>query len=206
MIISCTIVFNEEKMLPGCLESIRGKVDRMIIVDGAYTLFPHEVPWSTDATLDIAWCYGAEIIECPRDAEGNRRAWHTQVEKRSAYFVGEGGDWYFHIDADERLVGELPEPRDGEHYAFRILNRHGRATRTPRLWQHRGFMRYEGSHNAVWSDNELVHLKGATPVPTDRARFLHLSHLRSAQRIRDKRIYYPEKNKLERPYRKAHSI
>ena len=206
MIIACVIAFDEEQMLAGCLESIQGQVDRIVVVDGAYKLFPHEVPWSTDATREIAWCYGAEVIPCPQDANGQSRAWETQVEKRTAYLVGEEGDWYFHIDADERLVGELPKPEDGKHYAFRIHTRDLRDTWVPRLWQHRGFMRYEGSHNAVWSDDRLIHMKGVVKVPAERARFLHLSHLRNQQRLLEKRAFLPGRYLRESAYRTAHSI
>lgn len=206
MIIACIIAFNEERMLPGCLESIQGQVDRIVVVDGAYSRFPHEVPYSTDATREIAWCYGAEFIECPKDADGVPQPWEDQIVKRSAYLVGEEGDWYFHIDADERLVGTLPEPENGKHYAFRIRTRGLHETWVPRLWQHRGFMRYEGSHNAVWSDDRLVHMKGVTKVPGEQARFLHLSHLRNAQRQREKRGFLPERRERERAYRELHHI
>ena len=112
------IAFNEGDMLAGCLESIEGQVDRIVVVDGAYAHFPHESPESTDDTRAIAEAYGAEWIPCP-----DGQAWPTQVDKRTAYLVGEEGDWYLHIDADERLQGVLPLPRPGEHYAFRIMTR-----------------------------------------------------------------------------------
>ncbi|MBW2304034.1 MAG: glycosyltransferase, partial [Deltaproteobacteria bacterium] len=45
----CMIVKNEETTLPRCLESVRGAVDEMIIVDTG----------STDSTREIARRYGA---------------------------------------------------------------------------------------------------------------------------------------------------
>lgn len=206
MIIACIIAFNEGRLLPGCLASIRGKVDRIVVVDGAYALFPHEVPWSTDATREISWCYGAEWIPCPLDADGRPRAWATQVEKRTAYLIGDEGDWYFHIDADERLEGELPELQDGAHYAFRIHTRDLRLTWVPRLWQHRGHMRYEGAHNAIWSDDRLINLPGAVRVDPGQAWFVHLSHLRSAQRLREKAAFLPGRYAREAGYRATHGI
>jgi len=207
VIIACIIAYNEEEMLPGCLESIKDQVDRIVVVDGAYKLFPHDVPWSTDATREIAWCYGAEWIPCPPGPpDGQRRPWETQVEKRTAYLIGEEGDWYFHIDADERLMGTLPEPEDGKHYAFRIQTRDLRDAWVPRLWQHRGFMRYEGSHNAVWSDDRLVHMMGVVKIQTEQARFLHLSHLRNQQRILEKQAFLPGRYLREEAYRTAHCI
>lgn len=205
-VIACIIVYQEEKMLPGCLQSITGRVGRIVIVDGAYAKFPHVEPWSTDRTLAIARAYGAEIIECPEDENGYPCAWENQRIKRSAYFVGSEGDWYFHIDADERLLGRLPEPEEGKHYAFQIVARAGNSGWVPRLFQHRGHMRYEGSHNAVWSDDRLVHMKGAIKIPPGECRFLHLAHYRGVERQRQKGAYYAWQKPAERPYRKSHGI
>jgi len=203
---ACVIAFNEERMLPGCLESLQGQVERVVVVDGAYALFPHVEPYSTDGTREIARCYGAEWIGCPVTEEGELRAWHTQMEKRSAYFVGEEGDWYFYIDADERLVGRLPEPEDGQHYAFRVRTRDGRLTWTPRLYQHVGWMRYEGAHNAMWSDERLVNIAGATKVDPEGCYILHLAQLRCEQRLRDKAAFLPGRYERERKYRRIHGI
>ena len=49
----CMIVKNEERFLRGCLESVKGVVDEIVIVDTG----------STDSTLDIAREYGAKIVE-----------------------------------------------------------------------------------------------------------------------------------------------
>jgi hypothetical protein len=205
-VIACVIAYQEEGMLPGCLQSIQGKVDRVVVVDGAYRLFPHDVPWSTDATLEIAWCYGAEWIPCPTGDDGEPRPWETQMEKRSAYLVGEEGDWYFYIDADERLVGELPELENRRHYAFKARTRDGRLTWAWRLFQHRGRMRYEGAHNALWSGDELITMSGAVRVPVERAYLMHLAHLRCKQRLAEKRAWLPERIERERAYRSAHGI
>jgi len=205
-IIAVVIVFNEERLLPGCLESVHERVERMVVVDGAYEHFPHEMPWSTDATREIAWCYGAEWIPCPVDVDGAPRAWHTQVEKRTAYLVGEEGDWYLHVDADERLIGELPERLDGEHYAFQVHTRDMRLTWVPRLWQHRGRMRYEGAHNALWTDERLMRLRDAVRIPWDVCHLRHLSHLRDVQRQLDKRAFLPGRYERERAYRELLGI
>jgi hypothetical protein len=205
-VIACVIAFNEEEMLPGCLESLQGQVSRIVVVDGAYAQFPHIEPVSTDATRAIALAYGAQWVDPPEDGEGYPMAWPDQVVKRSAYFVGSEGDWYLWIDADERLVGCLPVPEDGQHYALQINTRDGRVSWVPRLFQHRGRMRYEGSHNAVWSDDRLVHLAGATYVEPEQCRFVHLSHLRDEERQIAKRSYYAWQKPAERPYRRSHGI
>lgn len=191
--------YQEERMLPGCLESVAGQVDEIVVVDGAYAQFPHEVPWSTDRTRQIAEAYGARWIGC-------EEAWADQVVKRTAYLVGQEGDWYLHIDADERLMGVLPVLENGRHYALRVASRMGYESWSPRIWQHRGVMWYEGSHNALWSDGELVHLRGVTRVPAEECRLLHLAGLREPERQRDKARYYAWQKPAERPYRRAHGI
>src|SRR5947199_177172 len=49
------IVKNEEEMLPGCLEAVRGAVDEMVVVDTG----------STDRTVEIAESFGAKVVEFP---------------------------------------------------------------------------------------------------------------------------------------------
>jgi len=205
-VIAVIAAFQEEAMLAGCLESLQGQVSRIVVVDGAYAHFPCEVPVSTDATREIALAYGAEWILPPEDAQGEPVAWADQMAKRSAYLIGDEGDWYFHIDADERLVGCLPVPEDGQHYALQIFTRELHNTWVPRLWQHRGWMRYEGSHNALWSDDRLIHMKGSVRVDPSDCRFLHLAHLRHEDRQRDKGKYYAWKRPAEMGYRRAHQI
>jgi len=205
MIIACVIAYNEERMLPGCLESVRDQVDRMVVVDGAYARFPHPVghPESTDRTREIAWCFGVEIIPLPAG-----RAWEDQVEKRNAYLVGEAGDWYLMVDADERLVGTLPEREPGRHYAFQVATRDGRMAWVPRLWQHpaSGRIYYEGAHNALWLDGGLMRLEDAIQVPPVRCRLEHLSHLREVRRQRDKAQFLPGRQERERVYRMLYGI
>src|SRR4051794_7098226 len=49
------IVKDEEEMLPGCLEPLRGVVDEMIVVDTG----------STDRTVEIARSFGATVVHFP---------------------------------------------------------------------------------------------------------------------------------------------
>ena len=207
MIIGCVITYNDEAMLPGCLESLRGQVDRLIVVDGAFATYPlvDGNPASTDATREVAWCYGVEWISCHTGDDGRPRAWETEMEKRSSYLVGEEGDWYLHLDTDERLIGELPELEDGAHYALAI-HVAGRVVWVPRLFQHRGWMRYEGAHNALWSDDELIHLRGAVRVNPARCRLAHLAAFRPAWQQLAKQEHYAKRTPAEKAYREIHGI
>ncbi|ABC81111.1 glycosyl transferase, family 2 [Anaeromyxobacter dehalogenans 2CP-C] len=82
----CVIAKDEERMLPGCLESVRGVVDEIVLVDTG----------STDRTRELARAAGAKVLERPWDddfaAPRNLAAAHAT------------GDWVLPLDADERLA------------------------------------------------------------------------------------------------------
>lgn len=82
---------NEEKNIAGCLESIEGLVDEIIIVDGN----------SSDKTPEIAKSFGAKVIRIPNDP-----MFHSMKQKA---FDLTSGDWVLYLDADERVSGKLRE-------------------------------------------------------------------------------------------------
>jgi glycosyltransferase involved in cell wall biosynthesis len=82
------IVKNEESALPECLESVKGLVDEMIIVDTG----------STDRTVEIAEQYGAQVIDFPWTGSFS--------EARNVSLEHATGDWVLMLDADERLLPE----------------------------------------------------------------------------------------------------
>ena len=51
----CVIARNEEAMLSGCLESVAGVVDEIVVVDTG----------STDRTIEVALAHGARVLEKP---------------------------------------------------------------------------------------------------------------------------------------------
>lgn len=80
---------NEEKNITDCLESVKGVVKHIIIVDG----------FSTDKTCEIAKSYGAEVFEFE----------HISYAADFTYGVKQAGmrtKWIFRLDADERLTPE----------------------------------------------------------------------------------------------------
>ena len=81
----CMIVKDEEEMLPRCLESVRGAVDEIIVVDTG----------SSDRSVDIAREYGASVVEF---------AWCEDfAAARNAGLERASGDWILFLDADEAL-------------------------------------------------------------------------------------------------------
>jgi tetratricopeptide (TPR) repeat protein len=84
----CMIVKDEEAALPDCLESVRGVVDEMVVVDTG----------SSDRTVEIAQHFGAIVHSIPweNDFAAARNAALQQVHS----------DWVLVLDADEVLLLE----------------------------------------------------------------------------------------------------
>jgi tetratricopeptide (TPR) repeat protein len=90
----CLIARDEEELLAGCLESVRGLVDELVVVDTG----------SVDGTADVARRGGARVVE---------HAWRDDfADARNASVRAASGDWILVLDADERLV-------PGAHAAIR---------------------------------------------------------------------------------------
>lgn len=94
----CMIVKNEENYLQGCLESVKGIVSEIIIVDTG----------STDNTIEIARKFDAKIyhFEWINDFSAARN--------ESIRFAK--GEWILFLDADERLILK------DQNYIFNVLN------------------------------------------------------------------------------------
>ena len=82
----CMIVKDEESVLARCLESAKGHVDEIVIVDTG----------STDRSMEIARDFGATVLEHPW---GNDFAAARNVAIEAAT-----GDWILSLDADEVLT------------------------------------------------------------------------------------------------------
>jgi tetratricopeptide (TPR) repeat protein len=80
------IVRNEERFLDGCLRSLDGCVDEIVVVDTG----------STDRSLEIARDRGARLAQHPWN--------HDFAAARNASVDVASGEWIFYIDADEQVV------------------------------------------------------------------------------------------------------
>lgn len=96
------IVRNEERFLPGCLQSLRGRVDEIVVVDTG----------SSDRTVAIAKQAGARLLH---------HAWTGRFsDARNVAMDAATGDWVLYIDADERLRLTDDHPL-GEHIDARAI-------------------------------------------------------------------------------------
>lgn len=90
----CLIVRNEAERLPGCLDSVEGVADEIVVCDTG----------STDDTVALARARGARIVDFP---------WCDDfAAARNAALAAAHGEWILVLDADERLAprsaGRLP--------------------------------------------------------------------------------------------------
>lgn len=85
-------VFNEEKNVARCLESVKDIADEIIVVDGE----------SSDKTVEIAKKYGAKVILTPNLPT------HFHEMKKKAIDAARG-EWILQLDADEVITPELTQ-------------------------------------------------------------------------------------------------
>lgn len=91
----CMIVKNEEAHIGRCLESVKGYVDEIVVVDTG----------STDKTMDICREYGAQVFEHPW--EGSFSTARNQAMRHV------NTEWILQLDADEIMDAEsAPKIRD----------------------------------------------------------------------------------------------
>lgn len=85
----CMIVKNEAENLPRCLDSVKNAVDEMVVLDTG----------STDATVEIACSYGAQVAEFE---------WGDDFAvARNEALKHVTGDWVLVLDADELLADSV---------------------------------------------------------------------------------------------------
>ena len=150
----CLIARDEEAMLPGCLASVAGVVDEIVVCDTG----------STDGTVAVAEAAGAKVVF---------HAWNDDfAAARNAALEAATGDFVLVLDADERLAPGAGEALRGAlegapdcgmlplHNASSITARAedvvsgaarlGEPVSLPRLLRRTGGLRWEGRiHESV---------------------------------------------------------
>ncbi|KQV08872.1 glycosyltransferase family 2 protein [Devosia sp. Root105] len=161
------IVKNEQPFLDGCLKSLQGLVDEIVIVDTG----------STDASIDIARAHGARILEY---------AWHDDfAAARNFGLEAAGSEWILYIDADERLVettrDDLRVGLDApDAYAARLLFRvssNSTLYREFRLFRNDPRLRFKGAmHETILPDLAVLQREEDARVVDASARLIHLGY------------------------------
>jgi tetratricopeptide (TPR) repeat protein len=180
LLVAALIVKDEEQMLPECLESLKGLVDRIEVCDTG----------SRDRTIEIARSGGAHVIE---------RSWPDSFAVARNYVLDECQDarYILSIDADERVVCSDPTAvrrylatYSSEHPAFNIemANLEPDGSETMRFRSIKLFraddVEYRGSvHEAVFSKSENEPLSGAA---FSQIRIVHLGYAAAIVEDKDK--------------------
>lgn len=177
----CMIVRNEEAFLPRCLESVKGVVDEIIVVDTG----------STDGTLTVARRFGAAIKEVP---------WCSDFSAaRNASLDLATGDWILMLDADEALVPEsaaslpalLADP-SVEGYFIQMRHLIGSIAQPEvevsplfRLWRNRPAYRFAGEiHEQILPSILRANPKAKTAYSSLQA--VHYGYLREVKAAKGK--------------------
>jgi len=161
------IVRDEEKYLEGCLASIRGHVDEIVVVDTG----------SVDRTVDIARSFEVKLLE--------RRWRHDFAWARNEGLEAASGDWILYIDADERLaVPPGASLRDnlagGDVFASRVMFRptvNATPFREYRLFRNDPRLRFKGSmHETILPDLDILKESIGAQVTLSPVEILHLGY------------------------------
>ena len=140
----CMMVKNEEKLLPQCLDSVKGHVDEIVIVDTG----------STDSTVDIARKFTDKVYFHPWEGHFSKH------RNQSIKYATKG--WIFILDADEVLMKECAQTvresiQDESIDSVYVVVKNafdggaGEAVHNSiRIFRNNGKIRYEGRvHNRV---------------------------------------------------------
>lgn len=153
------IVRNEERYLEGCLASLAGQVDEIVVVDTG----------STDKTIRIAESFSVKLHHWPWTGDFSAA--------RNSALDAASGDWILYIDADERLrlqagvrlhsylVGKTAAAAFVQFMPRSGFTRY----REPRLFLNRSDIRFRGKiHETVMPDVErLCRAHSFTVIPTE---------------------------------------
>ena len=168
-ITACLIVRDEEQALPGCLASLSGRVDAVVVHDTG----------STDSSVEIALAAGCTVVRGSWEGNFSRARDVALVEARR---LGHDG-WVLSIDADERLHGDV---RAAASMGVRALSLEVRNTTATGSYTHvatRLFVlagtRWQGRVHEQVTDRS-GRLLAAAAVPADLCRLEHTGYATAA--------------------------
>ncbi len=170
MLLSAAIIVRDEaEHLEGCLASLRGLVDEIVVVDTG----------SVDGSVEVARSHGAIVGHEPWQGD------FATPRNRSLDLCT--GDWILYIDADERVrAGDNEERRARlqaarDHAALRVLFV-PRVGWTPyveyRLWRHHDDVRFAGRmhESIVPAIHEVAERQGLIVAVSDVITIDHLGY------------------------------
>ena len=175
-------------------------VDRIVAIDGRIVGMPGDSAYSSDRSHAILG--SAPDINSFSQSE----PWASEQAKRSAYLVGQPGDWYVVVDADEMLMegGSLYDAIDSlegtphEFAQIRVVG-YGADRLAGRVFRHQEGMCYQHRHFWLAVDDEIV-WKGDTGPVLEDVYLQHRKSERSPERVKARASYQVEQAKLEFPY------
>ena len=139
--------FNEARLLPMALASLPPGVP-VTVFDGAYASFPHEVPWSTDGTCELAEDWGANVVRVTEP-------WPDQITKRTAML--RVAPVVFVLDADEVLRGWADLPDEADIGWITIESPlYADPYDEPRVFRVREGWHYAGRHHWIYDEHEQL--------------------------------------------------
>lgn len=198
---ACINVFNDVEWLEKCAASLQGKVKAIVVVDGAYEGFPHDKPYSTDGTIELARQFADIVVT--KDT-----AWESETVKRNHYvkYVPKN-EWWLRIDADEEFRGNIPPDLQGVCYRIELQR-----TEDPigypihALFKKGAHSRIYGTHHSVWWYRSLLPKLEDLPVLSG-CKLVHHAAERDVERVKQKSAYY--RNALresEREFRQRFNV
>lgn len=186
-VINC---YNDWPLIEAAVSSISHLVDLIVAVDGRYSDFEqiNGSDISTDGTL--------EYLERHNDVHISIVPNLSEVHKRNCYLMGQPGDYYLQLDADEVWHGPLEIP-DADMGIVRLKWRKtGNWMDRVRLWRHVPGQHYEGKHYILKDDDGRTFARLEKPGKSYSAARLeknwieHFDEDRPPQRQTLKRTYY----------------
>lgn len=194
-----------------CLEHY--KVDRLIVIDGAFKDYPYEVPYSTDDTFDIVDAFKHNGMNI--DVVKNSEPWSDEAEKRTKYFeMCDEDDWLIIIDADERLI--LPETGwghwlDGQYDCLQVVIIYQPPPEpqrifggNPRIIHVKDGMHYKYNHYSIYDKEERIINRPPYKVAQSDIMIVETPYSRKIQRIQNKTRFWRTRREQANGYEIFH--
>jgi len=149
--------YNEESNIVDCIESCKGLVDEVVVVDGS----------SQDKTGELALEAGATVIRTQ-----NESMFHINKQKAIEACTG---DWILQLDADERVTLELAEEiKKIIGMTNEEISKYQEGLKEKKLFKrHQSLVQSESSHSTQSGAGALLHSPPTSQPTTVRGPHLH---------------------------------